>query len=116
MQQQAIALCRAVGYRSAGTVEMLCDNKQNFYFLEMNTRLQVEHPITELVSGEDLVEHMLWTAAGRPLPDRLLSQNNGCLDPIGWAIESRVYAEDPLRNFLPSIGNTNKSSILTVLM
>ena len=103
MQQQAIALCLATGYVSAGTVEMLADDKQNFYFLEMNTRLQVEHAITELVSGEDLVEHMLWIAAGKPIPARLLV-NKGCLDANGWAIESRVYAEDPLRNFLPSIG------------
>lgn len=105
MQEQAILLCKATGYRSAGTVEMLCDGKQNFYFLEMNTRLQVEHPITELVSGEDLVEHMLWIAAGKPLPSRLVKQT--CLPFKGWAIESRVYAEDPLRNFLPSIGPLN---------
>lgn len=102
MQEQAIALCKATNYRSAGTVEMLADGKQNFYFLEMNTRLQVEHPITELVSGEDLVEHMLWIAADKPLPERLTK--NPCLPFCGWAIESRVYAEDPLRNFLPSIG------------
>ena len=102
MQQQAIALCKATGYRSAGTVEMLCDGKQNFYFLEMNTRLQVEHPITEQVSGEDLVEHMLWVASGKPLPQRLIS--NPFIEPKGWAIESRVYAEDPHRGFLPSIG------------
>lgn len=105
MQQQAIALCKATGYRSAGTVEMLCDGKQNFYFLEMNTRLQVEHPVTELVSGEDLVEHMLWVAAGKALPERLTSKP--CLDAKGWALESRVYAEDPLRNFLPTIGPLN---------
>jgi len=106
MQEQAIALCVATGYRSAGTVEMLADNKQNFYFLEMNTRLQVEHPITELVSGEDLVAHMLWIAAGKALPSRLLLNGGkaGYLEPKGWAIESRIYAEDPLRNFLPSIG------------
>ena len=102
MQDQAIALCKATGYRSAGTVEMLADSKQNFYFLEMNTRLQVEHPITELVSGEDLVEHMLWVAAGKPLPERMITQPH--LPFSGWAIESRVYAEDPLRKFLPSIG------------
>jgi propionyl-CoA carboxylase alpha chain len=102
MQEQAIALCKATGYRSAGTVEMLCDGKQNFYFLEMNTRLQVEHPITELVSGEDLVEHMLYVAAGKPLPKRLTDQT--FIPSNGWAIESRVYAEDPFRNFLPSIG------------
>lgn len=102
MQMQAIALCKATGYRSAGTVEMLADGKQNFFFLEMNTRLQVEHPITELVSGEDLVEHMLWIAGKHKLPDRLTK--SPCLNASGWAIESRVYAEDPLRNFLPSIG------------
>lgn len=102
MQEQAIALCKATNYRSAGTVEMLCDGKQNFYFLEMNTRLQVEHPITEHVGGEDLVEHMINIAAGRPLPERLTKQT---FVPIqGWAMESRVYAEDPFRNFLPSIG------------
>jgi len=110
MQEQAIMLCNAVKYTSAGTIELLADSKQNFYFLEMNTRLQVEHPITELVSGEDLVEHMLWIASGKPLPDRLLGVNSegdkkkGKLDPKGWAIECRVYAEDPLRNFLPCIG------------
>lgn len=104
MQKQAIMLCKAVGYRSAGTIEMLADEKRNFYFLEMNTRLQVEHPITELVTKEDLVEHMLWVAAGKKLPPHLLALKDGCLDPSGWAIESRVYAEDPLRNFLPSIG------------
>jgi len=102
MQEQAIMLCKAVNYRSAGTIEMLCDGKQNFYFLEMNTRLQVEHPITEMISGEDLVEHMLWVAAGKQLPERLTK--DPCLGFNGWAIESRVYAEDPLRNFLPSIG------------
>lgn len=102
MQEQAILLCKATAYRSAGTVEMLADDKQNFFFLEMNTRLQVEHPITELVSGEDLVEHMLWIAAGKPLPERLTK--NPLLPYRGSAIESRVYAEDPLRNFLPSIG------------
>jgi propionyl-CoA carboxylase alpha chain len=102
MQEQCIALCKAVKYRSAGTIEMLADGKQNFFFLEMNTRLQVEHPITELVSGEDLVEHMLWIAAGKALPERLTKQQ--CLSPKGWALESRVYAEDPLRNFLPTIG------------
>lgn len=98
----AIQLCKATGYRSAGTVEMLCDSKQNFYFLEMNTRLQVEHPVTELVGKEDLVELMLLVAAGNPLPDRLIT--NPFVPIQGWSIESRVYAEDPLRGFLPSIG------------
>jgi len=102
MQDQAIALCKAVGYRSAGTIEMLADEKQNFYFLEMNTRLQVEHPITELISGEDIVEHMIFVAAGRKLPERLTSAKY--VPFKGSAIESRVYAEEPLRNFLPSIG------------
>ena len=102
MQEQAILLCKATNYRSAGTVEMLADAQQNFYFLEMNTRLQVEHPITELVSGEDLVEHMLYIAAGQKIPDRLAKHPH--LNANGSAIESRVYAEDPLRGFLPSIG------------
>ena len=105
MQEEAIALCKAVNYRSAGTVEMLCDKNKNFYFLEMNTRLQVEHPITEMISGEDLVELMFRVGAGEKLPQRLLDQP---FVPFkGWAIESRVYAEDPLRNFLPSIGPLN---------
>jgi len=102
MQEQAIMLCKATGYKSAGTIEMLADGKQNFFFLEMNTRLQVEHPVTELVSGQDLVEHMLWVAAGYPLPKDLVDQV--FLPATGWAVESRVYAEDPLRGFLPSIG------------
>ena len=118
MQLQAIALCKTTGYRSAGTVEMLVDAQRNFYFLEMNTRLQVsklcpefylnyvqvEHPITELVTGEDLVEHMLSIAAGHPLPDRLISLPDQCVSSKGWAMECRVYAEDPLRHFLPSVG------------
>jgi len=105
MQDQAIQLCKAVGYRSAGTIEMLCDNNKNFYFLEMNTRLQVEHPITELISGEDLVELMIRVAAGEKLPQKFLD----CpyVPFSGWAVESRVYAENPLRNFLPSIGPLN---------
>jgi len=103
MQEQAKMLCKKVEYRSAGTIELLCDEQQNFYFLEMNTRLQVEHPVTEAISGQDLVEHMIYIAAGRPLPDSLLA-TDGFLDPVGHAIESRVYAEDPLRGFLPSTG------------
>jgi acetyl/propionyl-CoA carboxylase alpha subunit len=102
MHEQARMLCKAVNYRSAGTIEMLCDGKKNFYFLEMNTRLQVEHPVTELVSGEDLVEHMLWVGAGRPLPQKFIDNPSAPIN--GWAIESRVYAEDPIRRFLPSIG------------
>jgi propionyl-CoA carboxylase alpha chain len=99
MGQQAVALARAVGYRSAGTVEFIVDQRRNFYFLEMNTRLQVEHPVTELVTGLDLVELMIRVAAGEPLP---LAQKDIRLE--GWAIEARIYAEDPTRNFLPSIG------------
>lgn len=101
MQTQACMLAAAVKYCSAGTVECLCDKHKHFYFLEMNTRLQVEHPVTEMVSHEDLVEHMFWIAVGRELPDRL---KNWPLPIYGHAVETRVYAEDPLRNFTPSPG------------
>jgi len=103
MGEQAVALARAVGYRSAGTVEFVTDAKKNFYFLEMNTRLQVEHPVTELVTGLDLVEQMIRIAAGETLG---LEQKNVKLD--GWAVEARIYAEDPLRGFLPSIGRLGR--------
>lgn len=93
-------LSQAVGYRSAGTVEFLCDPKRNFYYLEMNTRLQVEHPISEMITGVDLVEQMIRVAAGYPLPDAMVKG----LPINGWALETRLYAEDPYRNFLPSIG------------
>jgi propionyl-CoA carboxylase alpha chain len=99
MGAQAVALAKAVRYESAGTVEFIVDQQRNFYFLEMNTRLQVEHPVTELITGIDLVEQMIRVAAGERLP---FAQGN--LGITGWAVESRVYAEDPLRNFLPSIG------------
>ena len=92
-------LAKAVGYDSAGTVEFIVDKDRNFYFLEMNTRLQVEHPVTELTTGLDLVELMIRSAAGEKLP---LKQGDVKLD--GWAVESRVYAEDPYRGFLPSTG------------
>lgn len=99
MGAQAVALSKAVDYASAGTVEFIADRDKNFYFLEMNTRLQVEHPVTELVTGIDLVEQMIRVAAGEKLK---IGQDDVKLD--GWAIESRVYAEDPFRNFLPSTG------------
>lgn len=99
MGEQAVALAKAVEYQSAGTVEFIVDAHRNFYFLEMNTRLQVEHPVTELITGLDLVELMIQVADGQPLPIR---QSDVGIN--GWAIESRVYAEDPFRNFLPSIG------------
>jgi propionyl-CoA carboxylase alpha chain len=99
MGEQSCALARAVDYQSAGTVEFIADADMNFYFLEMNTRLQVEHPVTELVTGQDLVEMMIRVAAGEKLS---LAQSDVTL--TGWAMESRVYAEDPFRNFMPSIG------------
>src|SRR5579885_3627397 len=99
MGEQAVALARAVGYDSAGTVEFVVGQDKQFYFLEMNTRLQVEHPVTELVTGIDLVEQMIRIAAGEKLAIR---QSDVKLS--GWAVESRIYAEDPYRNFLPSIG------------
>jgi len=99
MGEQAVALARAVDYQSAGTVEFIVDAQRNFYFLEMNTRLQVEHPVTELITGVDLVELMIQVANGAELP---ITQADVGIN--GWAIESRVYAEDPFRNFLPSIG------------
>ncbi len=103
MGEQAVALAQAVGYTSAGTVEFIVDGERNFYFLEMNTRLQVEHPVTELITGVDLVEQMIRVAAGERLP---FAQDD--LRINGWAIESRLYAEDPYRNFLPSIGRLTR--------
>jgi propionyl-CoA carboxylase alpha chain len=99
MGAQAVALAKAVGYDSAGTVEFVAGQDRSFYFLEMNTRLQVEHPVTELVTGTDLVEQMIRVAAGEKLT---LKQSD--VKPKGWAVESRIYAEDPYRGFLPSIG------------
>jgi propionyl-CoA carboxylase alpha chain len=103
MGAQSVALAKAVGYTSAGTVEFIVDQNRNFYFLEMNTRLQVEHPVTELITGIDLVEHMIRVAAGERLA---ITQDDVKL--TGWAIESRVYAEDPYRGFLPSTGRLTR--------
>ncbi len=99
MGEQAVALAKAVDYDSAGTVEFVAGQDRSFYFLEMNTRLQVEHPVTELITGIDLVEQMIRVAAGEKLS---IKQSDVHLK--GWAVESRIYAEDPTRNFLPSTG------------
>ena len=103
MGEQAVALAKAVKYKSAGTVEFIVDKHRKFYFLEMNTRLQVEHPVTELITGLDLVELMIRVAAKEKLP---LAQKDVKLE--GWAVEARLYAEDPFRNFLPSTGRLVK--------
>ena len=103
MGEQAVALAKAVNYKSAGTVEFIVDANRNFYFLEMNTRLQVEHPVTEMITGVDLVELMIRVAAGEPLP---FTQDDVRLR--GWSIEARIYAEDPTRNFLPSTGRVTR--------
>ena len=99
MGTEAVALCKVVDYRSAGTVEFIVDKERNFYFLEMNTRLQVEHPVTECITGLDLVEQMIRVAAGEKL-----SFTQASVTLKGWAVESRIYAEDPYRGFLPSTG------------
>ncbi len=103
MGEQSIALSKAVNYDSAGTVEFIVDGEKNFYFLEMNTRLQVEHPVTEMTTGVDLVEQMLRVAYGEKL--KLKQKDIGI---NGWAVETRIYAEDPYRNFLPSIGRLKR--------
>ena len=103
MSEQAVALAKAVDYRSAGTVEFVVDSNRDFYFLEMNTRLQVEHPVTELITGLDLVELMIRVAAGEKLP---VTQEEIRID--GWAMEARIYAESPQRGFLPSTGRLRK--------
>ena len=103
MGEQAKTLAKEVGYQSAGTVEFIVDQKNNFYFLEMNTRLQVEHPVTEEITGIDLVEQMIKIAAGEKL--KIKQENvkiNGC------AMEARIYSEDPIRNFLPAVGRIKK--------
>ena len=99
MGAEAVALCKVVDYRSAGTVEFIVDKERHFYFLEMNTRLQVEHPVTECITGLDLVEQMIRVAAGETL-----SFTQADVTLKGWAVESRIYAEDPYRGFLPSTG------------
>ncbi|MBL0317975.1 MAG: acetyl/propionyl/methylcrotonyl-CoA carboxylase subunit alpha [Alphaproteobacteria bacterium] len=99
MYKQSIALAKKVGYDSAGTIEFIVDQKKNFYFLEMNTRLQVEHCVTEQITGIDIVEQMIRVAAGEKLP---FTQSD--IELKGWSIESRIYAEDPSRGFMPSSG------------
>ena len=103
MGAESVALAKAVDYDSAGTVEFIVDGDRNFYFLEMNTRLQVEHPVTELITGVDLVEQMIRSAQGEKL-----SMTQADVSLTGWALESRIYAEDPYRNFLPSIGRLKR--------
>ena len=103
MGEQAVALAKAVNYDSAGTVEFVAGQDKSFFFLEMNTRLQVEHPVTEMITGIDLVEQMIRVAAGEKLPFKQAD-----IKLNGWAVESRIYAEDPYRNFLPSIGRLTK--------
>src|SRR5205814_2609508 len=103
MGAAAVRIARAAGYINAGTIEFILDTDRNFYFLEMNTRLQVEHPVTELVTGLDLVRHQLLIADGQPLQ---LTQEQ--LSPRGHAIEMRLYAEDPEQNFLPSTGTVTR--------
>ena len=103
MGAQASALAAAVGYRSAGTVEFVADQQRNFYFLEMNTRLQVEHPVTEMITGVDLVEQQIRIAAGEPL-----AFGQADVTRNGWAMECRIYAEDPVRGFVPSIGRLSR--------
>ncbi len=105
MGEQAVQLANAVQYQSAGTVEFIVDKDRNFYFLEMNTRLQVEHPVTEYITGLDLVEQMIKVAQGDPLE---FTQDDIKLN--GWSIETRIYAEDPERNFMPSTGRLTKCS------
>ena len=106
MGQQALQLARSVEYCSAGTVEFLVDPQKNFYFLEMNTRLQVEHPVTELITGVDLVEQMIRIGGG--LPMTVTQDDIPTAGELGWAVEARVYAENPTNDFLPSIGMVDR--------
>jgi acetyl-CoA carboxylase biotin carboxylase subunit len=108
MGDMAVKAAQAVGYVNAGTIECLVDKDKNFYFLEMNTRLQVEHPVTELVTGLDLVKEQIRIARGRRM-----GPTQSVLKPKGWAIECRVNAEDPYNNFIPSIGTISTLTIPT---